>query len=215
MTIKINEIFTSIQGEGRFSGIPTMFIRTQGCSLGCDYCDTTYAHREKDGEEISVARIAGMISNNTRADRVCITGGEPLEQKDAIKKLVDKSPKPVSIETNGDHKFNDIDCPCTVDIKMPSANLDNYNYTHHFDARGIDEFKVVIADKQDWQRARAVIQSLRDVGLDNIVWISPAYGQIDPEELANWVIDDEMVSGDIRFQLQIHKYVWPPDERGV
>ncbi|MFW6122406.1 MAG: 7-carboxy-7-deazaguanine synthase QueE [Petrotogales bacterium] len=210
---KINEIFTSIQGEGRFAGTRTMFIRFAGCTLCCSYCDTKYAWDE--GKEMSVNKIISMINNEPNAERICITGGEPLLQKEAVKEIVDRSPKPANIETNGVHNFSDLNCPCTVDIKMPSAKLDNYNLRQHYKARPMDEFKIVISDQKDFLRAVATIQSLRDAGLENTVWISPAYGQINPKKLASWILENPFIRGDVRMQLQIHKYIWNPKKRGV
>jgi len=209
----INEIFCSLQGEGRFSGIPTTFVRFAGCDVRCDGCDTQYAWSPKSGKSMTIEQIMDEIAIS-EAERVCITGGEPLIQKDAVKKIVDRSPYPVSIETSGMYKFNDVDCPCTIDIKPPSMVRD-YTMEHHFNARPMDEFKLVVGTEEDKMFARAAIDSLRDFGLNNTVWISPLWGT-NEEELAEWFVENnDKLKGDVRMQLQIHKYIWDPNKRGV
>jgi len=213
-TVYINEIFTSLQGEGKFMGLPTVFVRLQGCRACCDYCDTEYAQNMEEGKEVSITHVISKIANESNAKRVCITGGEPLLQKEAVKEIINRSPLPVSVETNGLHRFDDLDCPCTVDIKMPSSGVD-LDMKWIYKARPIDEFKIVVKDKKDFMRATAVIQSLRDSNKDNPVWISPCFGEIGNEKLAKWILDNPFLRGDVRMQIQMHKVIWDPKERGV
>lgn len=161
---------------------------------------------EVPGTNTFTAGLGNILCHNT--------GGEPLIQKGAVKKIVEKSPYPVSIETSGMYKFNDVDCPCTIDIKPPSMVRD-YTMEHHFNARPMDEFKLVVGTEEDKMFARAAIDSLRDFGLNNTVWISPLWGT-NEEELAEWFVENnDKLKGDVRMQLQIHKYIWDPNKRGV
>lgn len=160
---------------------------------------------EVPGTNTFTAGLGNILCHNT--------GGEPLLQKDAVKEIIKRSPLPVSVETNGLHRFDDLDCPCTVDIKMPSSGVD-LDMKWIYKARPIDEFKIVVGGEEDFMKATAVIQSLRDSNKDNPVWISPCYGDIEMDELAEWILDNPFLKGDVRMQIQMHKVIWDPKARG-
>lgn len=210
--LKVNEIFLSIQGEGVSAGYPTVFVRLTGCNLRCSYCDTTYSYNE--GCDMTVAKVLEEIESHGYK-RVCITGGEPLLQENGVKELLEGlADYEVSIETNGsvdlsafplreNHRF-------TMDIKTPSSdqseknNLENLKFL-----RDQDELKAVIGSRKDYLWALGIIDSHYKSGK---ITFSPIFGMIEPEEIINWILEDKR---DIRFQIQIHKVIWSPEERGV
>ncbi|SHF19672.1 7-carboxy-7-deazaguanine synthase [Caldanaerobius fijiensis DSM 17918] len=210
--LKVNEIFTSIQGESTSTGYLTVFVRLTGCNLRCSYCDTRYAYDE--GQLMTVGQVYSDIARRG-IKRVCITGGEPLLQPD-VQRLIDMlEDYEVSIETNGSvdlsqfklydrHRF-------VMDMKVPSSgssnsmNYENFNYL-----RSHDEIKFVIGNKSDYYWAKDVIKKYYKRG---IITFSPVYGVIEPVEIVNWMIEDKL--DNVRFQLQLHKYIWDPGIRGV
>uniref|UniRef100_UPI0009322CCC radical SAM protein n=1 Tax=Caldanaerobius fijiensis TaxID=456330 RepID=UPI0009322CCC len=210
--MKVNEIFTSIQGESTSTGYLTVFVRLTGCNLRCSYCDTRYAYDE--GQLMTVGQVYSDIARRG-IKRVCITGGEPLLQPD-VQRLIDMlEDYEVSIETNGSvdlsqfklydrHRF-------VMDMKVPSSgssnsmNYENFNYL-----RSHDEIKFVIGNKSDYYWAKDVIKKYYKRG---IITFSPVYGVIEPVEIVNWMIEDKL--DNVRFQLQLHKYIWDPGIRGV
>ena len=207
----VNEIFLSIQGESSSVGLPTIFVRFTGCNLRCSYCDTRYAY--VDGEEMSVYDILDKIKS-FGYKRVCLTGGEPLIQKDIqllIEKLADYE---VSIETNGSVDLKDV-VLCekhrfVMDIKLKGSgfydrmNFDNFKYLNER-----DEIKFVISNREDYDLAKEVI--IRYYKLGNII-MSPVFGKLEYHNLVEWILEDRL---DVRFQIQIHKIIWDKDKRGV
>lgn len=209
--LKVNEIFLSIQGEGISTGLPTIFIRLTGCNLRCSYCDTTYSYNY--GSLMTIEQIVNKIKTYGYK-RICITGGEPLLQNDIIKLLDKLTDYEVNIETNGSvdiskfklnhkHRF-------TMDIKTLSSNehkkmkFSNFNYL-----RDNDEIKFVIGTREDYIWSKEIIKKYYKKG---IITFSPIYNMIDPKEIVSWILKDKL---DVRFQLQLHKIIWNPDERGV
>lgn len=214
--MKINEIFTSIEGEAKYSGIPTMFIRLSGCDVGCEKCDTKYSWDINEGTDYTINQLSRMINNESQARRVSITGGSPMLQKEEVRELISVSSKPIHIEVSGAHRFSDLDAPCVIDIKLPGLlGKDEFSYKYLFEARPHDVFKAVVGDEKDMRKLVAVIQTLRSKGLHNTIYISPLFGEIEPSALADWVMKEPFLQGDIRLQLQIHKYIWDPEQRGV
>lgn len=210
--LKVNEIFLSVQGEGLSAGYPTVFVRLTGCNLRCSYCDTTYSYDE--GADMEVADVLEEVAS-FGYKRVCLTGGEPLLQEEGVKELLEGlSDYEVSIETNGSvdlskfqmaekHRF-------TMDIKTPSSDQSELNYLDNFKAlKDRDEIKAVIGSRDDYLWALKIIDEYYIRG--NITF-SPMFGMIEPEEIINWILEDKR---DIRFQIQIHKVIWSPEERGV
>ena len=211
--MKVCEIFPGIQGESTYAGLPCVFVRMTGCNLRCNFCDTTYAYEE--GSEISENEILQSV-NGYGINLVEITGGEPLLQKEVfplIEKLLDNNYS-VLIETNGSVSIKDVDERAVIimDIKTPKSgmfekmDLLNLKYLRHK-----DEVKLVIADRPDYEWAREFI---KDYGLKDIckILLSPAYGDIPPADLSRWILEDNLP---VRLNLQLHKYIYGPYERGV
>lgn len=211
--LTITEIFAGIQGETSYSGLPFAFVRLTGCNLRCRYCDTTYAYdsgREFPLEEV-VSRIAAFGLRRT-----CVTGGEPMLQEKTpalVKELLDRGDL-VVVETNGTIPLSGLDPGAVkiMDVKCPASGEHRRmlwsNFRH---LTGRDEVKFVISTKEDYRYAREVLDRYRGGG-DWGVLFSPAFGFLPPETLAGWILEDAL---DVRFQLQLHKFVWGPDRRGV
>ncbi|WP_250160187.1 radical SAM protein [Caloranaerobacter azorensis] len=209
--LKVNEIFLSIQGEGISTGLPTIFVRLTGCNLRCSYCDTTYSYNY--GNHMTIQQVINKIESYGYK-RVCITGGEPLLQKDIINLLEKLTDYEVNIETNGSidiskykliekHRF-------TMDVKTPTSNEHSKMRLGNFDyLRDNDEIKFVIGTFEDYNWSKEIIRKYYNKG---IITFSPIYNMIEPKEIVNWILKDKL---DVRFQLQLHKIIWNPDERGV
>ncbi len=209
--LRINEIFLSIQGEGISTGYPTIFVRLTGCNLSCSYCDTTYSYSE--GEYMTVAAIMEKIEE-LKYKRVCLTGGEPLLQQEVKGLLAALEDYEVNIETNGsvdlaafplqaDHRF-------TMDIKVPSSGEADSFLISNFEVLGAkDEIKIVLGSREDYVWGRELLKKHYRRG---IITLSPIFGAIDPKDIISWMLADGL---DARFQLQLHKIIWNPEERGV
>ncbi|RLF44309.1 MAG: hypothetical protein DRN29_08695 [Thermoplasmata archaeon] len=201
--MKINEIFFSIEGEGKNAGLPTIFIRTTGCNLRCNYCDTKYAYFE--GEEMDLKQILKKIKK-WNCKRVCITGGEPLLQNELpslINMLIYNKYK-IKIETNGSLDISEIakkEVMISVDIKCPSSGMHEKMWMENiFLLRKKDELKFVIGDKRDYEYAKDIIKKY--LPKCEII-MQPVWGKA--KGLANWILNDEL---NIRLSLQIHKILW-------
>lgn len=212
--LKINEIFKSIQGESIYAGLPCTFVRLAGCNLRCTYCDTNYAYYE--GKEISDEDIMAKI-DEYGVKCVEFTGGEPLLQEETpnlIKTLLDKGYN-VLIETNGSICIGCLDKRINIimDYKTPRSGMSERMRPKNFEfLKPSDQIKFVLMDESDYIWAKDIIveNKLSDK-FENIL-MSPVYGELPPKDLVDWVLKDEL---QVRVQLQIHKYIWPPDERGV
>ncbi len=212
--MKVCEIFVSIQGESTFAGTPCTFIRLSGCNLRCSYCDTTYSYEE--GTEMSLEVIMQRVSEEgTRL--VEITGGEPLLQHDDVmelsKRLLDAG-HTVLIETNGSFRIDRLDNRVVVimDLKTPSSNMSDKNELSNLSyIKPNDEIKFVICDRRDYEWSKRMVI---EQGLSKrcTVLFSPAGGRIEERELAAWILEDRL---DVRLNLQIHKIIFDPDQRGV
>jgi 7-carboxy-7-deazaguanine synthase len=211
--MRVCEIFMSIQGESSHTGMPCTFIRMTGCNLRCSYCDTTYAYDE--GIEFSEEDIFKKV-RNAGIRLVEITGGEPLLQKGIyrlIERLLDDGYK-VLIETNGSINIKDVNKRAVVilDIKTPGSgmceemDLSNIDYI-----KNNDEIKFVITDRIDYEWSKNIIQRYN---LTNkcFILMSPAYGILPAEDLAKWMLEDRL---EARLNLQIHKYIFGPDRKGI
>jgi 7-carboxy-7-deazaguanine synthase len=210
--LKVNEIFYSIQGESTWAGCPCVFVRLTGCNLRCSWCDTTYSYDE--GKLMSVEEILRQVESYS-CDLVEITGGEPLLQQEtsALAEALFKQKKTVLIETNGSQDINAVNpewCIRIVDLKGPSSGCENeINWENLGNLSSRDEIKFVIADRNDYEWAREVLQKHGLAGRQKVLF-SPVADQISPAQLAQWILDDRLA---VRFQLQLHKIVWQ-DERG-
>lgn len=209
----VNEIFHSIQGESRRAGRPCVFVRLSWCNLRCAWCDTPYAFEE--GSQMRVGEVLQRIERwSTRY--VLVTGGEPLVQggvHDLIGELLDRGYE-VAVETGGSLDIAPIDPRAAVvmDLKCPGSGMSERNrWTNLAHLKPSDEVKFVIADRADYEWARRTIDRHRLTGRCDVL-VSPVHGRLEPRTLAEWVLADGLP---VRLQLQIHKYVWPPDLRGV
>ncbi len=211
--MKISEIFASIQGESSYAGLPCSFIRLAGCNLRCSYCDTTYAYEggyELAADEIiEKIRIMGIYL-------VEITGGEPLLQREVhnlIRLLLDGG-RTVMIETNGSQSIRDVDRRAVIvlDIKTPGSGMSgSMDFSNFDDIRAHDEVKFVITGRNDYEWTKDIVYSFNLADRCGIL-ISPAFGLVNPEDLAQWMIGDRLPA---RLNLQLHKYIFGPGKRGV
>jgi len=215
MALLVNEIFYSIQGESSYAGRPCVFVRLTGCNLRCSYCDTRYAY--EDGCKMAIDEVVSAVMR-IRCPLVEVTGGEPLIQKETpvlIQKLLDRNCQ-VLLETNGSWDIGIINERCVriVDIKCPSSGEHNQNTWENMNRlTAQDEVKFVMADRADYEYAKNVVKYLRQMQVKTeILHFSPVFGQLDPRELASWMLEDRVTA---RLQLQLHKIIWDPDQRGI
>ncbi len=212
--MKVCEIFTSIQGESTYAGLPCAFIRLAECNLRCLYCDTQYSY--DNGIEMTVGDVIGRVKQ-AGVKLVEITGGEPLLQKEEILlltgDLLDEGYE-VLIETNGSRCIQGIDERAVIilDVKTPgslmSEEMDLSNFDH---LKSSDEVKFVICDRADYDWSKKIITKFRLTEKAKVLF-SPALGMIQPSQLAGWIVEDRLA---VRLNMQIHKYIFGPDERGV
>ena len=212
--LTINEIFHSIQGESTYAGRPCVFVRLTACDLRCNWCDTPYAFHE--GRKMSVDDVIADVEARG-CQTVEVTGGEPLLQADVyplMQRLLD-SGKTVLIETGGHRSIADVPAGVIriMDVKCPGSGESEKNDWSNF-ARLIktDEVKFVIADRRDYEFAKQIVERENLPARVNAVLFSPVHGKLDPKQLSEWVIADRL---DVRVQLQVHKYIWSPETRGV
>jgi 7-carboxy-7-deazaguanine synthase len=204
--LKITEIFHSLQGEAQYVGIPTVFVRLTGCPLRCQYCDTTYAFH--GGEWWTIPAVIARVSEYETRD-VCVTGGEPLAQRHCLvllRELCERGFR-VSLETSGAMPVTEVDPRVSrvVDVKTPGSGEERRNlYPQLQSLRDPDQVKFVICSRADYEWSR---DKLRELGIAARcgVLFSPSYGQLEPRELAEWVLADRLP---VRFQLQLHKVLW-------
>ena len=211
--MKINEIFTSIQGETSFVGLPFTFVRLTGCNLRCSYCDTQYAYEE--GTEYSLDTVVAEV-NKRAVPRVVITGGEPLLQDETCilcARLLDAGVT-VLLETNGSILIKDVDQRVhrILDLKCPGSGMDKYMNLQNVDYLTVrDEIKFVISDRKDFEWALEILSQHEMQGRAHVLF-SPVSGRLHPHELAEWILQEKL---NVRLQLQIHRYIWPDRRRGV
>lgn len=207
---KVTEIFYSLQGETRTVGLPTVFVRLTGCPLRCTFCDTAYAFH--GGNKLSIAQIVEQVKSY--APRyVTVTGGEPLAQKncpDLLSALCDLGFE-VSLETSGAINIEGLDprVVCVMDLKTPaSGEVDKNLYQNIPHLKASDQVKFVICDRADYEWS---CQKLIEYKLAEKceVLFSPIHGALNPSELAQWIIDDNLP---VRMQVQLHKYLWGEEQ---
>jgi len=213
MALQVAEIFYSIQGESTYTGRPCVFVRLTGCNLRCRWCDTAYAF--DGGERMTVEQVLERVRGYT-CPLVEITGGEPLLQEE-VHSLMDRllsEGYEVLIETGGSLDLSRLD-PRVVkimDLKPPGSGMDRFNdldNVRYLDRK--DQIKFVVADRRDYEWARAAMAE-HALAEKTQVLFSPAYGELDPRELAEWILADRLPA---RLQIQLHKVLWGPDRRGV
>ncbi len=211
--LKVNEIFHSIQGEGTAAGLACVFVRLTYCNLRCTYCDTEYAFFE--GKDMSIDEIL-FETGTYRCNLVEVTGGEPLVQKESLKlmqALCDVGYK-VMLETGGSLPIKDVDTRVKIimDLKTPSSKMEAKNLWSNIESlKKEDEVKFVVGDEDDYNWAKRKIEEYELANRCEVL-ISPVFGKIKPVEIAGWILRDNLPA---RLQLQLHKYIWDPDKRGV
>lgn len=206
MKLKIHEIFHSIQGESSRIGLPTVFVRLTGCPMRCVYCDTAYAF--SGGSNIEVVDILLKVAE-FGTKYVTVTGGEPLAQKDChglLKALCDAGYS-VSLETGGAIDTSSVDSRVSVilDVKTPgSGEVENNVWSNLSHLKKSDEVKFVLCSRADYDWAKEILL-VNQIADKCPVLFSPVYGQVNPTELAEWVLADKLP---VRMQVQLHKILW-------
>jgi 7-carboxy-7-deazaguanine synthase len=212
--VTINEVFYSVQGESTYAGRPCVFVRLTACDLRCSWCDTPYAFNE--GRKRAIDDVVAEVERYD-CSLVEVTGGEPLLQED-VYPLMDEllaRGKTVLLETGGHHSTARVPAPVVtiLDIKCPaSGEADRMDWENLARLRPRDEVKFVINDRADYEYAREAITRHVLAGRAAAIHMSPVHGVLNPRTLSEWVLADHLP---VRVQLQLHKYIWPADLRGV
>lgn len=211
--MRITEIFHSIQGESSYAGQPCVFIRLTGCPLRCTWCDTDYAFY--GGHECSIDEVLRKV-HSYGCGLVEVTGGEPLVQPESLPlltRLCDAG-YTVLLETSGAVDIAPVDLRVHVimDVKCPGSGMTDRMHWPNLSRLAVkDEAKFVLADRADYDWAREILARY-DLATRCMVLFSPVFGSLDVRQLAEWILADRLP---VRFQLQMHKYIWAPDMRGV
>lgn len=210
--MRITEIYQSIQGESSYAGLPCVFVRTTGCDLRCSWCDSEFTFT--GGTRMTLDEICSQVESYN-CQLVELTGGEPLLQSDIgelATRLCDAG-HTVLIETGGHRDISKLD-PRVVrimDLKCPASGECERNlWSNIGHLRPVDEVKFVITDRADYEWTRSVV---REHALEDRVQIliSTVFDGVEPQRVVEWMLEDKLRA---RFQLQLHKYIWPPEERG-
>lgn len=226
--MKVNEIFSSIDGEGSRTGYPVTFIRLFDCNLRCSYCDTMYAVEGSDYRDMTIEEILEALKRQGLS-RITLTGGEPLLHDQEVFPLLEaliQNGYKVNVETNGAVSlapFESLrqqtqDRPesffYTLDYKSLSSGmnqamkLDNFNYLRSFDV-----LKFVVGSQEDLEDMERVVRHVLPRECPAEIYVSPVFGQIEARELVDYILQHKLEN--VRVQLQMHKYIWNPNERGV
>jgi 7-carboxy-7-deazaguanine synthase len=211
--VSVREVFASLQGESTYAGLPCVFIRTAGCNLRCSYCDTTYAY--EGGRTTEIAELVEEVASYG-IGLVEVTGGEPLHQDNVpllVERLLDRG-YTVLVETNGSYDIGAVDSRAVkiVDVKCPGSGMEDRADRENLRRLGPkDQVKFVLCGRDDYVWARDKVIAWDLAGRSEVLF-SPVHGKLDPERLAGWILEDRLP---VRLQLQIHKYVWKGEERGV
>jgi 7-carboxy-7-deazaguanine synthase len=211
--MKLYEIYTSIQGETHYAGLPCTLVRFAACDLRCTYCDTEYAFT--GGQDVSMANIVADVESRG-VPLVLLTGGEPLLQPELPALCTELLARgfEVMIETGGHRDVSKLPAGVVliVDVKTPRSGESGKMHWANLERLGPrDAVKFVVCDEADYQWARELIAT-RELGGRCNVLLSPSFGQVAPQQLVEWMLRDKVPA---RLNLQIHKYVWPPEQRGV
>jgi 7-carboxy-7-deazaguanine synthase len=206
LRLKITEIFRSLQGEGDAVGFPTVFVRLTGCPLRCQYCDTTYSFTGGQWQTLDqiLARVAELDARH-----VCVTGGEPLAQRNCLPllhRLCDAGYR-VSLETSGALPVHEVDprVARVVDVKTPASGEMSRNLLDQLATLNPhDQIKFVICDRADYEWSRALVRE-RALGEGAMVLFSPSHAQLPARQLADWILEDRLP---VRMQVQLHKILW-------
>ena len=213
-TLTINEIYHSIQGESTWAGRPCVFVRLTFCDLRCNYCDTEYAFYE--GKKQTLKEIMEGVEA-FHCPLVEITGGEPLLQKNVLRlmSMLCDAGHTVLLETSGAHDISKVDPRVhrIMDLKAPGSGEVEKNLWSNIDYLGSrDEVKFVIGSREDYEWSCDKVRRFDLAKRCHAVLFSPIFGRIDPREIVEWILADRL---DVRFQLQMHKFIWTPTQRGV
>lgn len=216
-TLRVNEMFYSIQGEGTRAGLPCVFIRLQGCKLRCTWCDTPYALDRRDPAITMTLDDIERAIAGYGCSFVEFTGGEPLEQDAVVPFMAHLCDMgyTVAVETGGHVDITSIDPRVIriIDVKCPDSRMDSLNRWQNLDdLRSTDEVKFVIASRADYEYARSVIAQYNLTQRCSAVLMSCVFGALEFVDLVTWILEDHLP---VRFQLQLHKFVWSPNARGV
>lgn len=209
--LRVSEIFHSLQGESTRVGLPTVFVRLTGCPLRCSWCDSEYAFT--GGTALSIDEVLERVAQFACA-QVCVTGGEPLAQKDcpALLQALCAAGFDVSLETSGSLDVAAVDARVSriVDLKAPGSGECAKNRWENLQLLGPrDEIKCVLASREDYEWARQMLKTRRLAEICPVLF-SPVAGQLEPARLAEWILQDRLP---VRFQMQLHKILWG-NERG-
>jgi 7-carboxy-7-deazaguanine synthase len=213
-TLTINEIYHSIQGESTWAGRPCVFVRLTFCDLRCSYCDTDYAFYE--GKKQTLNEIVDLVEK-LGCPLVEITGGEPLLQKNVLPlmSILCDAGHTVLLETSGAHDISHVDQRVhrIMDLKTPGSGEVEHNLFSNVEhLTGRDEVKFVIGSHEDYEWSREQVARFGLPERCRAVLFSPIFGRIDPREIVEWILADRLP---VRFQLQMHKFIWTPTQRGV
>ncbi len=213
-TLTVNEIYRSIQGESTWVGLPCVFVRLTFCNLRCTYCDTAYAFYE--GRKMALPEIVAAVLALS-CPLVEITGGEPLLQKNVLPLMVQLCDLGLTVllETSGAHDISKVDPRVhrIMDLKTPgSGEVRRNRFANIEHLTGGDEVKFVIGSRDDYLWAREQIETHRLAKRCGTVLLSPIFGRIEPRQIVEWMLEDRLLA---RFQLQLHKFIWAPETKGV
>jgi 7-carboxy-7-deazaguanine synthase len=213
-TLTINEIYHSIQGESTWAGEPCVFVRLTFCDLRCTYCDTEYAFYE--GKKQTLDEIVRAVEA-FQCPLVEITGGEPLLQKNVLTlmTMLADGGHTVLLETSGAHDISGVDPRVhrIMDLKTPGSGESDRNVFSNIEhLTKLDEVKFVIGSREDYEWSREQVERHALPQRCRAVLFSPIFGRIDPREIVEWILADKLP---VRFQLQMHKFIWTPTAPGV
>jgi 7-carboxy-7-deazaguanine synthase len=213
-SLRLIEIFNSVQGETSFTGLPTTFVRLAACNLRCSWCDTTYSFGRgiKHSLEEIVARVNGYGHSH-----VCITGGEPLLQKNVYRLMAELCDRGyvLSLETGGSLPIEEVDprVHMILDVKCPGSGMEAHNLFSNLPLlKQKDEVKFVIKDRADYDYAKGICAEYLLFVNKISVLFSPVFGEMDSQILVGWILEDKLP---VRLNLQIHKFIWHPQTKGV
>lgn len=218
---KVVEKFVSINGEARAAGELACFIRFAGCNLNCSYCDTRWANESNAPYEIMSEEEIYAYIKETGVTNVTLTGGEPLIQENIRRLLTllskDKELR-IEVETNGAVSLKDFiqigdNITFTLDYKLPGSGMDEYMIMENYELiRPIDTVKFVVSDGEDLKRAKLIIDRY-DLTNKLAVYLSSCFRKIEPKDIVEFMQENHM--NGVKLQLQMHKYIWEPDRKGV
>ncbi len=213
LMITVNEIYFSIQGESSKAGLPCVFVRLTFCNLRCTYCDTEYAFY--DGNLLSLDEIVTRVRKYS-CKLVEITGGEPLAQTESLllmKTLADEGFE-VMLETGGSLPIKEIDPRVMVimDLKCPSSGMLKKNFYENINyLKPNDEVKFVLGSREDYDWSKQIIEEHKLLEKAGVLF-SVVFGTLEPKDVVKWILEDKL---NVRFQLQMHKFIWEPESKGV